>query len=137
MEELVANLKPAMADAHPGEQLDEPGDQGAALEKLERMDVMVGYPDKWRDYCALEIKADDLYGNVKRASRFNADYALSDLGKPVDRKKWGMNPQTVNAYNGGRREQDRLPGGHPAAALLRSQRRRRGELRRDRRSDRP
>ena len=42
----------------------------------------------------------DLYGNVQRAGKFNADYAMADLGKKVDRKKWGMNPQTVNAYNG-------------------------------------
>ena len=71
---------------------------------------MVGYPDKFRDYSALEIRPDDLYGNVQRANRFNADYDMEDLGKPVNRKKWGMNPQTVNAYNGGAREQDRVPG---------------------------
>jgi predicted metalloendopeptidase len=72
----------------------------AALEKLARMDVMVGYPDKFRNYDALRIDANDLYGNVVRAGRFNADYQRSQLGKKVDRKLWGMNPQTVNAYNG-------------------------------------
>ena len=81
---------------------------------------MVGYPDKFRDYSALEIKADDLYGNVERASAFNAAYDMEDLGKPVNHKKWGMNPQTVNAYNGGGENKIVFPAGDPAAALLRS-----------------
>ena len=86
------------------------------------MDVMVGYPEKFRDYSKLQMKADDLYGNVKRSAAFEWDYQLSDLGKPVDRKKWAMSPATVNAYNGGAREQDRVPGRNPAAAVLRSAR---------------
>jgi putative endopeptidase len=111
MVELVANLKTAMAARIKGNSWMSEPTKAAALDKLSRMDVMVGYPDKFRDYSTLEIKPGDLYGNVTRASRFNADYAMEDLGKPVDRKKWGMNPQTVNAYNGGGENKIVFPAG--------------------------
>jgi putative endopeptidase len=100
MEALVANLKVAMAGRIKGNAWMSQATKTAALEKLARMDVMVGYPDKFRSYDALKVSASDLYGNVVRAGRFNADYQRSQLGKKVDRKLWGMNPQTVNAYNG-------------------------------------
>ena len=84
---------------------------------------MVGYPDKFRDYRALEIEAGrPLRQRQARRTASNADYALEDLGKPVDRKKWAMNPQTVNAYNGGLENKIVFPAGHPAAAVLRSAR---------------
>jgi len=108
---LVANLKTAMAARIEGNSWMSAPTKAAALDKLSRMDVMVGYPDKFRDYGALEIKPDDLYGNVQRADRFNAEYAMEDLGKSVDRKKWGMNPQTVNAYNGGGENKIVFPAG--------------------------
>ncbi len=101
MEVLVANLKVAMAKRINANDWMSPATKSAALEKLQKMDVMVGYPDTWRSYAGLTIAADDLYGNVKRAGAFNAAYNMADLGKPVDRKKWAMSPQTVNAYNGG------------------------------------
>jgi putative endopeptidase len=111
MVELVGNLKTAMADRIEHNGWMSAPTKKAALDKLSRMDVMVGYPDKFRDYSALEIKSDDLYGNVERASRFNADYDMVDLGKPVNHKKWGMNPQTVNAYNGGGENKIVFPAG--------------------------
>ena len=112
MVELVGNLKDCHGRPHQGQQLDERADQeGRARASFAKMDVMVGYPDKFRDYSALKIDADDLYGNVERASRFNADYAMEDLGKPVDHKKWVMNPQTVNAYNGGSENKIVFPAG--------------------------
>jgi putative endopeptidase len=77
-----------------------PATKAEALKKLAKMDVMVGYPDKWRDYSGLKIDANDLYGDAERSAAFEWAYQLSDLGKPVDHKKWGMTPQTVNAYNG-------------------------------------
>ena len=98
---LIGNLKDAMADRIKGNSWMSAPPKTAALDKLAKMDVMVGYPDKFRDYSALTIDPDDLYGNVHRANRFNADYAMEDLGKPVDHKKWVLNPQEVNAYNGG------------------------------------
>jgi len=100
MEALVANLKVAMAGRIKGNAWMSPTTKTAALDKLERMEVMVGYPYKFRNYDALKVDPKDLYGNVVRAGRFNADYERSQLGKKVDRKLWGMNPQTVNAYNG-------------------------------------
>ncbi len=72
---------------------------------------MVGYPDKWRDYSGLKIDPADLYGNVKRSSQFEYAYQLADLNKPVDRKKWSMNPQEVNAYNGGLENKIVFPAG--------------------------
>jgi putative endopeptidase len=111
MVELVGNLKTAMADRiEKNSWMSEPTKK-AALDKLSRMDVMVGYPDKFRDYSALNIDPTDLYGNVQRAQRFNADYDMEDLGKPVNHKKWGMNPQTVNAYNGGGENKIVFPAG--------------------------
>jgi len=111
MVELVANLKTAMGDRIDHNGWMSEATKKAAIEKLSRMDVMVGYPDKFRDYGAIEVQADDLYGNVERATRFNADYEMEDLDKPVNHKKWGMNPQTVNAYNGGGENKIVFPAG--------------------------
>nr|WP_199044213.1 M13-type metalloendopeptidase [Dyella sp. ASV24] len=58
----------------------------------------IGYPDKWRDWSGLDIKQGDYYGNVMAAAKFNYQYDLNKIGKPTDRKEWGMTPQTVNAY---------------------------------------
>ena len=111
MEALVGNLKLAMTDRINGNEWMGPATKAAAVVKLSRMDVMVGYPDKFRDYSALKIDAGDLYGNVQRASMFNTAYNMDDLGKPVDRKKWAMNPQTINAYNGGLENKIVFPAG--------------------------
>ena len=70
-----------------------------ALEKLNAMTIKFGYPDTWRDYSKLSIDANDTYyANIRRAAKFEQDYSLSYLGKPVDKTKWYMTPQTVNAY---------------------------------------
>jgi len=69
-----------------------------ALEKLSTFGVKIGYPNKWRDYSALEIKPDDLYGNVERSSAFEWAYNVSHIDKKIDPEDWGMTPQTVNAY---------------------------------------
>jgi putative endopeptidase len=111
MEELVVNLKRASAKRIQANSWMEEATKQAALAKLARMDVMVGYPDKFRDYSTLVMKPDDLYGNVKRSAAFEWDYQLSDLGKPVDRKKWAMSPATVNAYNGGLENKIVFPAG--------------------------
>jgi putative endopeptidase len=111
MVDLIGNLKAAMAGRIQNNSWMSDATKQAALLKLSRMDVMVGYPDKFRDYSALKIDPNDLYGNVQRANRFNADYAMEDLGKAVDHKKWGMNPQEVNAYNGGGENKIVFPAG--------------------------
>ena len=111
MVDLIANLKIAMAERIQKAPWMAPATKQAALTKLSKMTVMVGYPDKWRDYSALKLDAGDLYGNVRRSGAFEWAYALSDLGKPVDHAKWGMTPQTVNAYNGGLENKIVFPAG--------------------------
>jgi putative endopeptidase len=111
MEQLVVNLKKAAAVRIEANSWMEAATKQAAVAKLAKMDVMVGYPDKFRDYSKLAMKPDDLYGNIKRSSAFEWDYQLSDLGQPVDRKKWAMSPATVNAYNGGLENKIVFPAG--------------------------
>ena len=111
MTELVANLKAAMADRIRKNDWMNESTKEAAIEKLQRMDVMVGYPDKFRDFSKLTIKADDLYGNVARSNDLNGTYGMEDLGKPVNHKKWALSPQTVNAYNGGGENKIVFPAG--------------------------
>ena len=99
MLELVGNLQVAL-----GERIDEQEwmsdeTKAKAHEKLASFIVKIGYPDKWRDYTALEINKDDSYfTNLLRAAKFEQEYSLSFLDKPVDKAKWYMTPQTVNAY---------------------------------------
>jgi endothelin-converting enzyme/putative endopeptidase len=69
-----------------------------ALEKLHSIVNKIGYPDKWRDYTSVDIKATDFLGNVERATQFEAKRQLNKIGKPLDRGEWTMTPPTVNAY---------------------------------------
>lgn len=69
-----------------------------ALKKLDRFTPKIGYPDHWRDFTGLDLKADDLIGNVLRANAFNHAYGLAKLARPVDRSEWFMPPQQINAY---------------------------------------
>ncbi|HET8650116.1 MAG TPA: M13 family metallopeptidase [Gemmatimonadales bacterium] len=75
-----------------------PATRAQAQDKLAHFTVKIGYPDKWRDYSGLKIVRNDLLGNAMRSNAFSYDYMVSRLGKPVDRSRWGMTPQTVNAY---------------------------------------
>lgn len=70
----------------------------AAQEKLSKFTYKIGYPDKWKDYSALDIKANELVGNYLRYANFEYTDMLNKLGKPIDRTEWHMTPQTVNAY---------------------------------------
>jgi predicted metalloendopeptidase len=70
----------------------------AALKKLEKINVKIGYPNKWRDYASLDIVAGDVFGNRKRETAFQRARDVARLSKPADRSEWGMAPQTVNAY---------------------------------------
>ena len=58
----------------------------------------IGYPNKWRDYSKVEIKKDDLVGNLIRAYTNENNFQLGKAGKPIDPEQWGMTPQTINAY---------------------------------------
>ena len=75
-----------------------PQTKAKALEKLHGIVNKIGYPDKWRDYSALEIRRDDLLGNVQRGDAFETRRQLAKIGKPVDHSEWQMTPPTVNAY---------------------------------------
>ena len=75
-----------------------PQTKAKALEKLHGIVNKIGYPDKWRDYSALDIQRDDLLGNVQRGDAFEARRQLAKIGKPVDHSEWSMTPPTVNAY---------------------------------------
>jgi putative endopeptidase len=98
MLDLVNNLKLALKDRIQAlEWMSEPTKK-LAIEKLEKMNVKVGYPDKWIDYSSVTINRDSYYKNVMAANRFNVKRELNKIGKPVDRSEWGMTPQTVNAY---------------------------------------
>ena len=98
MEKLVANLIEAYRISINELEWMSPDTKVKALEKLGKFRPKIGYPDKWRDYSALQTTADDLYGNVGRVVKFQRDHELSKIGKPVDRDEWHMAPQTVNAY---------------------------------------
>jgi putative endopeptidase len=98
MEELVANLRIALGNRIPNYTWMSEATKAAALEKLAKFTVKIGYPDRWRDYSALEVRGDDLFGNTERAGLFQWQYQLNRLNDPVDKDEWGMTPQTVNAY---------------------------------------
>ncbi len=69
-----------------------------AMEKLNAINVKIGYPDKWRDYSGLDIPDDSYVENVIRSNKFETAYNYSKINKPVDKMQWFMSPQTVNAY---------------------------------------
>ena len=69
-----------------------------ALAKFTTFTPKIGYPDRWRDYSALQIRRDDYVGNIRAATTFEAKRRYAMIGKPVDRSEWGMLPQQVNAY---------------------------------------
>jgi len=98
MEKLVADLRTAMKARIENLQWMGPETKGRALEKLSKFGVKIGYPAKWRDYSALQIREGGLAGNVERAGKFEWAYDVNRIGKAVDKGEWGMTPQTVNAY---------------------------------------
>jgi endothelin-converting enzyme/putative endopeptidase len=76
-----------------------PATKAEAKAKLDKLYVGIGYPESWRDYSALEIKPDDIFGNLWRYSRFEYHHDLDRLGSKADKREWSMTPQTVNAVN--------------------------------------
>ena len=98
MDELVVNLIEAYRRSI--EALDWMGEETKqrAYRKLETFRPKIGYPEKFRDYSALEVTPGDLIGNARAAAAFETDRELGKIGSPVDRDEWFMLPQTVNAY---------------------------------------
>jgi len=96
---LVKNLRLAMTERINNLTWMSEETKEKAIDKLNAMIVKIGYPDTWRDYSSLEIDPSlSYYANVMRAARFESEYQLSKIGKPVDPTIWLMTPQTVNAY---------------------------------------
>jgi putative endopeptidase len=98
MDELAANL--IQAYRHAIAQLDWMTDQTKerAYEKLATIRTKIGYPDRFRDYSALQVSPDDLLANARAAAAFETDRQLAKIGAPVDGDEWFMLPQTVDAY---------------------------------------
>jgi putative endopeptidase len=97
-ERLVANVIAAMHQRL--ERLDwmAPETRARAQAKLAAFTPKIGYPEKWRDYSAYEVRRSDLLGNVMRGNAFEYQRGLNKLGQPVDRGEWGMTPMEINAY---------------------------------------
>ena len=96
---LVKNLQVALGERIDAQEWMSDETKQKAHEKLDAFTVKIGYPDKWRDYTALEIDPSiTYYENLLRAAKFEQEYSLSFLDKPVDKERWYMTPQTVNAY---------------------------------------
>ncbi|MDB5099180.1 MAG: peptidase [Cyanobacteria bacterium RYN_339] len=98
MKTLVDNLLVAYKDGLNKLTWMSPATRKAALEKLAKLRVKIGYPDTWRGYDGLLVKNNDAVGNLKRAAMFAYKRDMADAGKPVDKSRWDMTPQTVNAY---------------------------------------
>jgi predicted metalloendopeptidase len=98
IDELIRNLREAYRVGIDSLEWMTPDTKRRAQEKLSQLSVKIGYPDRWRDYSGVEIRRDDLVGNVMRARTWAFEDMVRQFGKPVDRTRWAMSPQTVNAY---------------------------------------
>ena len=98
MIELVNNLKASLSQRIDGLAWMSDATKKEAQAKLAKINVKIGYPDKWIDYSSLTIGTDSYYANSKSARQFAVNRDIAKIGKPVDRSEWGMTPQTINAY---------------------------------------
>ena len=98
MQEMVQNLRLAMGETIEGLQWMGPETKKKALEKLSTFNPKVGYPDKWKDYSRVSIRRDAFWEDVAASRRFASEDDLEQIGKPVDRGRWGMTPPTSDAY---------------------------------------
>ena len=111
MDELVANLNSALKGRiEKLEWMDDPT-RAEALKKLANFEPRIGYPNKWRDYSAMQIDKTRLFENIFAARQFEWNRQVARLGGPVDREEWGMNAQTVNAYYNPLMNQITFPAG--------------------------
>ena len=98
MDELVSYLIEAYRDSIKNLEWMTEETKVKALTKLDKFTPKIGFPVKWKDYSSIEIRRDDLVGNVRRVSAWGAAKELAKIGSPIDRDEWFMTPQTVNAY---------------------------------------
>lgn len=95
---LVKNLQTSLGERINNLAWMSEGTKKKAQEKLATFHVKIGYPDKWKDYSALEVKDDSYWANIERANLWQHAEMIAKFGKPVDKDEWLMTPQTVNAY---------------------------------------
>ena len=98
MDKLVKNVLGAMGRRIDGLAWMQPETKVKAQKKLANFTTKIGYPDQWKDYSKLEIRADDLFGNALRSNQFAHDDNIGHLGGPIRRWEWFMTPMTINAY---------------------------------------
>jgi len=98
MLELVGNLRKSLRERIKNLSWMSDATKLEAIAKLEKINVKIGYPDKWIDYSSLDITRDSYYQNVLNSAKFEMKRQMAKIGKPVDKDEWGMTPQTVNAY---------------------------------------
>jgi putative endopeptidase len=98
MMEMIGNIQAVMRDRLKNLEWMSEATRQKALVKFDRFEPMIGYTDKWRDYTKVEIRRDDYYGNVRRASLAESRRNIDRTGRQVDKREWGMTPSTVNAY---------------------------------------
>ena len=98
MDEMIRNLREAYRVGIDSLEWMTPATKARAKDKLAKFTVKIGYPDRYRDYSSFVVRPDDLVGNVMRAREWAYDDMLAQYGKPVDKVRWVMTPQTVNAY---------------------------------------
>ncbi len=109
--EMVHNLEAVMRDRlHALEWMSDATRQ-QALAKLAAYANKIGYPDRWRDYAGLAVEPGPFVANLLSASEFDTGQRLAEIGKPVDRSRWGMTPPTVNAYYNPRMNEIVFPAG--------------------------
>ena len=97
--QMVDNIKAAFAEHVDTLDWMSPATKQKAKAKIATLKVGVGYPETWRDYGSLEVRADDPVGNRLRAEQYEYKHQLAKLSQPVDKGEWWMTPQTVNAVN--------------------------------------
>ncbi len=108
---VIANITAAYRDSIATLDWMGPDTRREALAKLDAIAVKIAYPEQWRDYGGLEIRKDDLVGNIMRARRFDYEFSLAKVGTKVDRAEWRMTPQTVNASYSPSRNEIVFPAG--------------------------
>jgi putative endopeptidase len=111
VDELVRNLLAAFKVGIDELEWMSSATRAQAQAKLAKYSLKIGYPDRWRDYSGLQVKDDDLVGNVMRSEQFQNAEMWARLGKPVERWRWGMTPQTVNASYSSTNNEITFPAG--------------------------
>jgi predicted metalloendopeptidase len=111
MQELVENLRAALAEELENSTWLSPETRKNALAKLKAFTPKIGYTDKWKDYSAIKISRTNYFENVRAVSNWARTFNLQKIGKPVDRTEWGMTPPTVNAYYSPVRNEIAFPAG--------------------------